>query len=126
MDKKERIESLRSRLLELPNLLQDNRTKRFESNENKELILDEMKKIEIRIREEVYEAKDPETGKVLYSNQEKRETAIVKSLDNSPAYAELKTRLNIINREIMNLDIAIDVVKAKLRATESLVQLEVL
>jgi hypothetical protein len=122
-DKKVRVTDYRQRLDVIPNAIQSKLKAKLEVEQLKQDLQNSMKVIEIRIKQEVSEMVDGD-GKKFYTNQEQRENASFKRMENDTEYRSIKVEFIVQSQVSQALDADIDTLKIKLKVLIALIDLE--
>ena len=74
-----------------------------------------VRSLELQITLDVTTAKDPETGKLLLTNEKQREAAIASTLAESEEYAELATDLGNLEQDRLRLQARLERLRMEFR-----------
>jgi Mg/Co/Ni transporter MgtE len=79
--------------------------------------------IRIKVRQNIIDAVDNETGKKLYSNAESRDIATMKELSNNDAYNTISEQLSGLEMKRKELSSNMDYFKFKFKRDEAMIEL---
>lgn len=122
-DRKKRLEDYRIRLEAIPSAIQSKIKVKLEIELLKQQLQNNMKFIEIRIKQEVSEMVDGD-GKKFYSNQEQRENASFKKMESDHEYKMIKDEFVVQVQVSQALDADIEILKMKFKSVIALLDLE--
>jgi len=122
--KKRRVEYLRKELFDVLKLYDDKLQERFDLVSKRDALLKEMGLIEMRVKDVVYSEKNPDSGKLVFSNAEMRELEVRQRLMKMDDYKKLSDRYAEIAYALDGVKKDLDVVEVRLKVCRALCGLE--